>query len=407
MDGDGDADLVTGGGGNFTPAASEEYQNHLYLNDGRGSFSLKAGAFPLSHHNCGAAVPIDFNADGRMDIFFGNRGVPQQYGMPPESQLLQQQPDGTFLDVTATSAPGLQRVGMVTDARLADLDGDGQPELIIVGEWSPVRVFSWKKGRFSELGSGLESMSGWWQGIATGDLDGDGDTDLVLGNLGLNFYLQPNKEHPVKLWVHDFDANGTMDKVFTRTIGGRDMPVFMKKDMVEQIPGLKKANLRNKEYAKRSVQELFEDRMDSVIVWEVNSAASMVALNDGKGQFKMIPLPDVMQLSSIRSISLSDVNADGKPDLVTGGNFFELLPQFCRIDASYGHVAMNAGAGNFRVIPQNASGLNLPGQVRSILPLNSARGRSLLILQNRERPLLYRLNDSPSPLRVSGREPAP
>lgn len=407
MDGDGDADLVTGGGGNFAPAASEEYQNHLFLNNGKGDFTLKAGAFPLSHHNCGVAVPLDYNADGRMDVFFGNRGVPQQYGTPPESQLLQQQPDGTFLDVTATTLPELRRVGMVTDARVADMDGDKQPELIIAGEWGPIRVFSWKNGKVKALDSGLESLSGWWQGITSGDLDGDGDTDLVLGNLGLNFYLQPDRQHPVRLWVHDFDGNGTYDKVMTRRIGKRDMPVFMKKDMVEQIPGLKKANLRNKEYANRSVQELFEDRIDSATMWEVNTAASMVALNDGKGHFKTIPLPDIMQLSSIRSISLADVNADGKPDLVAGGNFFELLPQFCRIDASYGHVALNAGGGSFRMMTQNLSGLSLSRQVRSIMPIHTAQGQSLLILQNSERPQLYRFNGSPIPSMVPGRQPAP
>jgi hypothetical protein len=390
LDGDGDQDLFTGGGGNFAPAASEEYQNHLYYNDGKGGFSLKPAAFPLSHHNAGVAIPLDINNDGRLDIFIGNRSVPQQYGSMPESRLFMQQTDGSFQDVTSAQDPALLHAGMVTDAASVDLDGDGKQELILVGEWMAPRIFSRKSGSFRLMKSGLEPWSGWWQGMAAGDLDGDGDTDLVLGNLGLNFYLQPDQDHPVSLWVHDFDGNGAIDKVMTRRIGKRDMPVFMKKDMVEQIPGLKKANLKNRDYAYRTVQELFEGTIDSAFKWEVNTAASLVAINDGKAGFRVIPLPDDMQLSSIRAIRLTDINIDGKPDILAAGNFFDLLPQFCRIDASYGHVALNMGGGEFGVVRPDSAGLYIQGQVRYILPINTPRGSAMLFIQNNERPKMYR-----------------
>jgi hypothetical protein len=388
-DGDGDQDLFTGGGGNFAPATSEDYQNHLFINDGTGDFKLKRGAFPVSHLNCGTIIPLDFNADGRMDLLIGNRSVPQQYGQIPESSLFMQTADGIFNDVTEQVAPFLKLAGMLTSAAWKDIDGDRTNEIILVGEWTYPRIYRYTGKRFEEINTGLETFHGWWQRVVVQDIDMDGDNDLILGNLGENFYLRPDRDHPVKLWIHDFDQNGTIDKILTQRIGDRDMPVFMKKDMVEQLPGLKKSNLKNKDYANKSIDDLFGDVLDKAAMLKVDMASSCIARNDGKGRFTLERLPDALQLSSLHAIALVDMNADGYPDLLTAGNFFDLLPQFCRIDASYGNLSLNDGKGVFNVVHPSRSGISINGQVKSIQPIRFREKNCFVFTQNSEIPVMY------------------
>jgi hypothetical protein len=193
----------------------------------------------------------------------------------------------------------------------------------------------------------------------------------------------------VKLWVHDFDQNGTIDKILTQRIGDRDMPVFMKKDMVEQLPGLKKSNLKNKDYANKSIDDLFGDGVDKASVLKVVMASSCIARNEGKGRFTLERLPDALQLSSLQAISVVDVNADGYPDLLTAVNFFDLLPQFCRIDASYGNLSLNDGTGGFKVVHPSLSGISINGQVRNIQPIRFREKNVFVFPQNSDIPILY------------------
>ena len=233
---------------------------------------------------------------------------------------------------------------------------------------------------------------GWWQTVAAADLNGDGKQDLVLGNLGENFYLQPGKETPVKLFLNDFDNNGTIDKIISRTIDGKDKPVFMKGELESQLPMLKKQNLHNVEYAKKTVQELFSTvQMEKVVIKQVNYASSCIAYNTGNGNFTIQDLPQVIQLSSAKTILPVDVNADGKPDLILGGNEFGFQPQLGRLDASPGDVLLNDGKGNFAILNPTVSGINLQGQVRDICLIKSKGAINILFLQNNEYPVLYKL----------------
>lgn len=391
-DQDGDLDLFTGGGGNFAAASSENYQNHVFLNDGRGNFTLKIGALPVSHTNCGAALPIDYDGDGRMDIFIGSRSEPQNYGVLPRSFLYHNEGNGVFREVSDQVAPFLNGLGMITSAAWADINNDKKPELILSGEWMYTHVYAYNGKQLVEQKTGLEAYAGWWQSLAVADLDKDGDLDLVLGNMGENFYLQPDAGHPVKVWVSDFDQNGTLDKIFSRTIDGKDLPVFMKKDITDQIPSLKKSTLKHKDYASQTMQQLFPDKLRNVPVLQVNYAASVIALNDGKGSFSIQPLPVEAQLSSVQAIAVADVNRDGHVDILTGGNFFDLLPQFCRVDASYTQVLLNNGKAQFHLSAPYQSGISLNGQIREIAPIRYKQQPGFVFLQNDDYPLFYRLN---------------
>ena len=389
-DRDGDLDLFTGGGGNFASEGSGNYQNQLFLNDGKGNFTLKRGALPIINTNCGTAVPIDYDNDGNFDLFIGSRSVPQNYGQDPQSFILHNDGKGNFKDVTNSMASSISSIGMVTSAAYIDINGDLKKDLVITGDWMYPRVYSFNGKQFEELKTGLENKSGWWQSMAVADVDLDGDQDLVLGNLGENFYLKANDEDPVKIWIKDFDQNGTVDKIFTKTIERNDIPVFTKREITDQIPGLKKLNLKHHDYASKTIQQLFPGDTKDAKVKQVNYTSSCIAYNNGKGQFTVKTLPKKVQLSSVNAIKFTDINNDGYPDIIAGGNFFDLIPQFCRVDASYGHVLMNDKKGNFIEMPMSQSGINLMGQVRDILSIKYKKDSCVIFLENNDLPVMYK-----------------
>ena len=390
-DGDGDLDLFTGGGGNFAAETSGSFQNQIFVNDSKGNFTLKRGALPIINTNCGAAISIDYDGDGNLDLFIGSRSVPQNYGIEPRSYLLHNDGKGNFKNITDSVAKVLSSIGMITSAGYADLNEDGKKDLIVVGDWIYPHVFSFNGKVFVEIETGLENLSGWWQHVAVADVDLDGDMDLVLSNLGANFYLNADKARPVKLWMKDFDQNGTVDKIFTRTIDGKDIPVFMKREITDQIPSLKKLNLKNQDYATKTVQQLFGKEIENAEVKEVNYSASCVAYNDGKGHFNIKELPKEVQLSSVNAVLIKDINQDGYPDIIAAGNWFDILPQFSRLDASCGHILMNDKNGYFIEVPPNRTGIDVPGQTRDIISFRYKKEDCILFLENNDYPVMYKI----------------
>jgi enediyne biosynthesis protein E4 len=395
-DHDGDLDLFIGPGGNNNPPASRQMQFRLFINDGKGNFTIDANAFPGNLHGANTAIAIanDFNQDGYPDLFIGARSIPREYGSPPESFLFLNDGHGHFKDIAATKNPDIAFIGMVTDAVWANVSGDKAKDLVICGEWMAPRIFSFRKDHFEERTTNLNNLFGWWQSIAAIDVNKDGKTDLVLGNVGENFYLRPDSANPVKIWINDFDHNGNIDNILTRTIEQKDMPVFLKHDMEAQIPSLKKQNLKHGDYAKKSIQDLFpSELLGTSLVKLFNYCPSVLAINDGNGQFTVKPLPQRVQFSSVNAIQSADLNGDGNPDLIMGGNEFGLLPQFGRLDGSYGQVLINDGKGGFSWMDNIHSGLFLPGQTRDIVEIKGKNKNYFLFLENDEFPVLYELNN--------------
>ena len=394
-DKDGDMDLFVGAGGNYMEPGSRESQHRLFKNDGKGNFILDPQAFPNNDMNIAIAVHYDYDGDGDEDLYVGSRSVPFHYGTAPQSYLYNNDGQGHFTDVSEQMNSNLSHRGMITGAEWTDLNGDGLKELLLVGEWMNPVIYSYnKQSRKLEewKKTGLEDHYGWWQTVKTGDLNGDGKTDLVLGNIGENFYLRPDHTSPVKLWLNDFDKTGTMDHFLTRSIDGKDMPVFLKREITDQFPALKKENLLHSAYAKKDIKGLFgEELVKTSKQLTFNYCASVIAWNEGNGKFRIEVLPVEVQLSSLNAVAITDINGDQQPDLVLGGNKFGFPPQFGRLDANQGQVLINEGKGRFRVLPGTVSGMYIRGEAKMILPLGLNKGKALIVAINNQKPVLYRL----------------
>jgi enediyne biosynthesis protein E4 len=392
---DGDLDLFIGAGGNNVTSGSEDIQHRLYKNNGKGDFTIAANAFPVNNVNISVAVNYDYDGDGDEDLFVGGRSVPYSYGATPQSYIYQNDGQGHFSDVTTGLNPAIAKAGMVTGAVWANVAGDSAKELIVTGEWMTTRIFQYNKtnNKLAELGqTNLQNLFGWWQTISAADVNGDNITDLIIGNIGENFYLRPDATHPVKLWVNDFDNNGSIDQFLTRTVDGKDIPVFLRKEITEQFPALKKDNFTSSDYAKKTIQDLFsKDIINRSFIKQFNSSSSIIAINNGKGNFTVQKLPLILQLSSVNAIAVTDINNDKYPDLIVGGNLFGFPPQFCRLDASYGNVLLNNGKGTFTVVNSKQSGICLRGEIKDIKEIKAKNKRYMLIVQNDLNPALFQL----------------
>lgn len=390
IDGDGDLDLLVGSGGNQVDEAARE-SLRLYLNDGRGAFT-KTNIISISNiNNISAIAPHDVDRDGDLDLVVTSRSIVGVYGMRPKQFFLENNGDGTFIDRSNDKAKALQQAGMVTGALWVEFEQGAT--LVTVSDWGAPHLFQWKDNEFQPMPSSLDKHTGWWNTLTAADIDGDGDTDLILGNQGGNIHYKPEPDAPMRLWVNDFDNNGTYEQIISQHLDGRDMPIHQKKEMTTQLVSLKKQNLKASEYAKKSIQELFASTiLGNTTVLEARYAHSVIAYNQGNGVFTFEDLPSRAQLSCICGIACVDVNNDGALDIIAGGNNHEFRPQFSRLDSNFGNVLINDGAQNFDWQNYNESGLYVREEIKHIQPFKDAQGKTFIFVAvNDQKPLVYKL----------------
>ena len=384
-DNDGDLDLVVTSGGNQDKLGSTELLTRLYINDGKGNFIRSFKGWPLISINASCVKPDDFDGDGNTDIFIGSSNIPGAYGKIPSSVLLHNEGKGNFVDVTSTIAPDLLKLGMVTDAQWADIDGDGKKELIVVGDWMPVTILKYKDGKLEKVEE-LSHSSGWWNCLNITDINHDGFPDLIAGNFGLNCRIKADSAHPAKMYVGDFNKNGQSEciPVYYKT-DGKAYPYYLRSDMVAQIPGLKKKFLRYDAYAGKTIDEIFtKEELDAATEMTVEQTQTCVFINDGKGHFNMQPLPLMAQISPVFGILVDDFNGDGIKDIFLGGNFFGLKPEVGRLDASYGISFLGNSNHQFTYVPPISSGLFVKGEIRDIQSVSTKKGNYIIVARNND-----------------------
>jgi len=372
-DGNGTLDLyVVSGGNEFWEG--EPLHDRLYLNDGHGNFRRATDALPPFIHN-GSCVAVGGNF-----LFAGSRDVPRQYGKTPSSYLLENDGHGRFRDVTRELAPDLAAAGMVTSAAWTDYDGDGKSDLVVVGEWMPVRVFHQENGRFVERTkeAGLAGTNGWWNHVTAADLNGDGKPDLILGNLGLNSSFRASSKEPARLYIGDFShsGGGRLEQILTTYRHGVSYPFLGRDELVAAIPSLRPRFPTHAAFGASRIEDILPKQdLRAASVLEADTFASVIALNNGDGTFTLHALPAEAQLAPIYAMLVGDFDGDGRVDLLTAGNFSGTTPAEGQYDASYGSFLKGDGRGGFTPVDIRTTGLLLDGQVRKLAFLRDTRGR--------------------------------
>jgi hypothetical protein len=386
-DNDQDMDLYMVSGGADYALNNKNYQDRFFENDGRGNFTERADAIPTETSSGSCVRTADFDKDGLPDLFVGNKVIPGFFPEAPASFILKNKSTKghiSFVKDTQQTDTTLKRPGMVSDAVWTDLNKDGWPDLIAVGEFMPITVFENRQGKLvnQTQAYGLADTEGWWCRILADDFDKDGNMDLVIGNLGNNTQLKASATEPVSIVYKDFFSNGSIDPVLCYYNGGKQYPYYSRDEMAEQVPAINKKFLHYTDYADAQIPDLFtpEQLADARTV-HLKTFRSVFIKNTGNKKLIMQPLPAQAQMSALTGMIAADINNDGMKDIIMAGNFYPFRAQLGPQDAGIGLVLKNNGQGNFSPLSYETTGLCMRGDVRNLVSVQ--RGKDLFIISAR------------------------
>jgi len=393
--GDKHLDVYIASGGFRDGANNANYQDRLYINDGKANFILSSNALPVNYGSKFCVRAMDYNKDGKPDLFVSGRVEPHKYPKPVSSFIYRNDSENgkvKFTDVTATIAPDLQNIGMVCDALFTDFDNDNQVDLLLAGEWMPVVFLKNAGGKFSNVTSstGIEGKYGWWNSIVGGDFRHTGRTDYIIGNGGLNTLYKASEANPVFITAKDFDRNGSyvpVTSLFLPATNGelQEFPAFGRDDIAERMPTLKKRFDNYAKFANANMDEIFTpDLRKDVIRMKATELRSCYLRNDGNGKFTMIPLPMAAQVSVVNAMVTGDFDGDNNLDVLINGNDYGTEVSIGRFDALNGLLLKGDGKGRFTPLSILQSGIYIPGNGKALAGLKSSQGEYLVAAsQNR------------------------
>ena len=388
FNGDEFQDLFVGSGGYHDYIGSDEaLLDRLYLNDGSGKLILQTN-FPDYKFSTGTAQAIDINGDGAMDLFVGAKLIPGRYPIIQESKILINDGEGNFIEDSRFTLPNNGEIGMVTSSEKMDLDGDGNVDLILSGEFMPLTALVNNGAGFEDQTPKYFSanLSGWWGSLVKADIDNDGDLDLIAGNFGLNSQFEASENKLLRLYADDFDQNGSVDPILECFVEDKMYPFPSRDELLMQMVGMRSRFTDYASYSKATMEDLFtRQELEKAQILEANTLESYY-LENRDGQFIAKPLPKIAQSFPVYSILPIDLNSDGNLDLILGGNQSAIRIRIGNIDAGMGLVLLGDGKGNFESVSPSKSGLSIKGDIKSIVPI-TYEGKTDILFGINQKPL--------------------